>query len=216
MGRRVFLKRAALMGGAVGLAAAGIGGKVALDSQGRRALLAERERQRPTGGIAWATQAEYVLLGALASHLLPSDNAGPGAPEAQAVDVLDRLIATSAHRRALYAPGLLAFDELARRMHGVVFVELTRPEQLALLETVDQMQQNINRATISLPDRVERKAQDLYHDWEGLGPALDLFPQLVSDVMQAFYSSQVAWDWLGYDGPPQPAGYVGRLGSCAS
>ena len=94
--------------------------------------------------------------------------------------------------------------------------ELTRPEQLALLETVDQMQQNINRATISLPDRVERKAQDLYHDWEGLGPALDLFPQLVSDVMQAFYSSQVAWDWLGYDGPPQPAGYVGRLGSCAS
>ena len=78
MGRRVFLKRAALMGGAVGLAAAGIGGKVALDSQGRRALLAERERQRPTGGIAWATQAEYVLLGALASHLLPSDNTGRG------------------------------------------------------------------------------------------------------------------------------------------
>ena len=49
MGRRVFLKRAALMGGAVGLAAAGIGGKVALDSQGRRALLAERERWRRTG-----------------------------------------------------------------------------------------------------------------------------------------------------------------------
>ncbi|MBK7201145.1 hypothetical protein [Candidatus Amarolinea dominans] len=36
------------MGGAVGLAAAGIGGKVRWTARGRRALLAERERQRPT------------------------------------------------------------------------------------------------------------------------------------------------------------------------
>lgn len=216
MPRRVFLKRAALVSGALGLAAAGIGGKLVLDNQGRAAIIDARERLRPTGGIAWLTQEEYVLLGALASHLAPSDNHGPGAPEAQVVDIVDRLIATSAHRRALYAPGLLAFDELAHRMHGAVFVELTRPEQQALLETVDQMQQNINRTTTTLPDRVERKAQDLFHDWEGLGPALNLFPQLVNDVMQAFYTSQVGWDWLGYDGPPMPRGYVGRLGNCAS
>ena len=85
--RRVFLKRAALVGGAVGLTAAGIGGKAALESQGRTAILAGRERRRPTGSIAWLTQEEYVLLGALASHLVPSDNSGPGAPEAQAIDL---------------------------------------------------------------------------------------------------------------------------------
>ena len=214
--RRVFLTRAALAGGALGLAAAGLGGKIVLDSQGRSAILAARERQRPTGSIAWLTQEEYVLLGALASHLLPSDSNGPGAPEAQAVDIIDRLIATTNHRRALYAPGLLAFDELAHRAHGAAFVELAPAEQLALLQAVDQTQQTTNRATASLPDRVERKAQDLYYDWEGMGPALDLFPQLVNDVMQAFYTSQVGWDWLGYEGPPMPRGYVGRLGSCTS
>lgn len=216
MGRRAFLKRAALLGGALGLAAAGVGGKMVWDNRQRAAILAERERRRPTGAIAWLTHDEYVLLGALAAHLAPSDNAGPGAPEAQAVDVLDRLIATSAHRRALYAPGLLAFDELALAGQGAVFVELAPETQLALLKVVDQMQQEINRATASLPERVQRKAHDLVYDGEGIGPALDLFPQLVADVMQAFYSSQAAWNWLGYDGPPQPTGYVGRLGSCTS
>ncbi len=219
--RRVFLKRAAVAGGAVaGLAVAGAGGKAALDHQQRGAILTARQQQRPTGAIAWLTHQEYILLGALLAHLIPSDAFGPGAPEAQLVDVMDRLIATSAARRDLYAPGLLAFDELAQRTHGALFAELPPDQQLALLDAVDAMHQRTERTADNLPERallaVERRARNLYHDWEGLGPALDLFPQLVRDAMQAFYTSQVAWDWLGYVGPPQPRGFVNDLGSCAS
>jgi electron transfer flavoprotein beta subunit len=30
---------------------------------------------------------------------------------------------------------------------------------------------------------------------------------LVDDVFQAFYTNEVSWVWLGYDGPPMPDGY---------
>lgn len=41
-----------------------------------------------------------------------------------------------------------------------------------------------------------------------------LFPILVKDVKQVFYTSQISWDWPGYDGPPMPNGYLGQLSKC--
>ncbi|QLQ08734.1 MAG: gluconate 2-dehydrogenase subunit 3 family protein [Anaerolineae bacterium] len=109
--RRGFLKRAAVIGAAVGgTAILGAGGKLWWDDNTRQTILATRNQQRPTGSTQWLIQPEYVLLAALASILLPSDDRGPGAPEAAVVDTIDRLIATTP-RQARYGPGLLAFDE---------------------------------------------------------------------------------------------------------
>jgi hypothetical protein len=37
---------------------------------------------------------------------------------------------------------------------------------------------------------------------------VDFFSGFVDDVFEAFYTSPVAWNLLGYDGPPMPLGYL--------
>jgi hypothetical protein len=34
-----------------------------------------------------------------------------------------------------------------------------------------------------------------------------LYPVIRNDCIQIFYTSQVSWVWLGYDGPPMEKGY---------
>lgn len=210
--RRAFLKRAAIIGTAVGgTVVLGTSGKLWWDDNTRQTLLTERNRRRPTGSTQWLTQPEYVLLAALASILVPSDERGPGAPEAAAVDTVDRLIATSPTRQAQYAPGLLAFDEIAQQTYGAIFVDLARAQQEDLVEAVDAAA--AARASAgTVADRVVRKVTSTTQALQGVEAAVLLFPVLVNDVKQAFYTSEVAWQWLDYDGPPMPKGYAGVVG----
>jgi hypothetical protein len=73
-----------------------------------------------------------------------------------------------------------------------------------------------------LSEFAARNLIELYHTWpapggwQGFSQALKLCPQLVDDVKQAFYTSAVGWSWLGYEGPPFPNGYLGRLGNCSA
>lgn len=210
--RRGFLKRAAVIGTAVGgTVVLGTSGKLWWDDNTRQTLLAERNRRRPTGSTQWLTQPEYVLLAALASILLPSDERGPGAPEAAVVDTVDRLIATSPARQAQYAPGLLAVDEIAQQTHGALFVDLARAQQEDLIEAVDAAAA-ASASAGTVVDRVVRKVTSTTQALQGVEAAVVLFPLLVNDVKQAFYTSEVAWQWLGYDGPPMPKGYAGVVG----
>ncbi len=225
--RRAFLKRAAIIGTAVGgTVVLGTSGKLWWDDNTRQTLLTERNRRRPTGSTQWLTQRnrrrptgstqwltqpEYVLLAALASILVPSDERGPGAPEAAVVDTIDRLIATSPARQAQYAPGLLAFDEIAQQTYGAIFVDLVRAQQEDLVEAVDAAA--AARASAgTVADRVVRKVTSTAQALQGVEAAVVLFPVLVNDVKQAFYTSEVAWQWLDYDGPPMPKGYAGVVG----
>jgi hypothetical protein len=170
----------------------------------RRRDLAARDRQRPEGTRGWFTPGESRLVECLAALIVPSDDAAPGAHEADVVTRLDRLLARSRTRQPLYARGLLGFDELARRGHGCPFVALTPDQQMALLKRVDTMLHG-PAATPSLTSRLIRRAAMVYQQWRM--PALVLFPRFREDVLGAFYSSPVAHRWLGYDGPPMPLGY---------
>lgn len=189
------------------------GGKLVFDERARADGLALRDRERPRDDGRWFTTGEYRLIGALATLILPSDETGPGASEAGVVDTLDHLVATSRSRQALYARGLYGFDELAQRKHGRGFAELTHAQQVNLLKMVDPAHYSGNARTTSVVE-VKRKLTVLYRHFIGpsLGEASVLFPVLVGDVLQAFYSSRVAWDWLGYDGPPGPRGYTDQAG----
>lgn len=205
------------MGGA---ALVGVGGRVMRADQAHSQELARRNQARPRAGARWFTAQEYALVGVLAALVVPSDDAGSGAPEAGVADALDSLLASSQRVRGLYASGLLAFDELAQRQYGRQFIELERSEQMRLLNLVDQTYQRTKYAEGSTADKVRRKLADVYYSWpapgawDGLGAAVDLFPKLVDDVKRTFYTSRVAWDWLGYDGPPFPHGYIFRADEC--
>lgn len=178
----------------------------------RRRELARRQRVRPHQGARWLTSTESALLGAVAALIVPSDEHGPGAKEADVVGTLDRLVAGSPWRQSLYGPGLLGFDEWAVREHGQVFTELPAEQQRALLAWAEQMC-SWGRQRTSLPAKVARKVVFMYQTWRC--PVLELFPELVKDVVGAFYISPVAWQWLGYDGPPLPLGYPDLLDRAA-
>jgi hypothetical protein len=145
-----------------------------------------------------------MVVATLASIIVPSGDAEPGAKESDVTSALDRLLAQSESRRSLYARGLLACDEWALRKHGRVFMELTAEQQLGLLRWVDRVGARWAGAT-SMTGKAVRKAVMLYK--KSRNPLVELFPVLVQDVLGAFYTSRVSWQWLGYDGPSMPQGY---------
>lgn len=177
---------------------------LAVVSWRRRRALARGDRDRPRQTGHWFTPGELAIVSSLSSLIVPSDETGPGAAEADVSTHLDRLLAASVSRHGLYARGLLACDEWARHEYGRRFAELSRDEQLPLLKWIDRLKTDRRRAT-SLTGKIVGKLINLYHEWRC--PLVELFPELVRDVQAAFYTSRVSWEWLRYDGPPMPQGY---------
>jgi hypothetical protein len=68
----------------------------------------------------------------------------------------------------------------------------------------------------TLAKRARRKAYFLYYyRWLGVtAVAAEFSAQIVQDVKERFYSDQLAWAWLGYEGPPFPLGYFGKPDNC--
>lgn len=209
--RRKFIKLSAFVGSIICASTVlDINNKVAL-SQGKNAK--DLERNQKKGSNKWFNSREYAIVGALAAMIIPSDETGSGALEANVVGSLDHLLAERKDRHTLYKEGLNAFDELARSKHSQEFIKLTQEQQLSLLELVSSTSEELVLTDFSLSNRINRKIKYYYYKYfsHGLGATIDLFPKLVKDVKNAFYTSRVSWDWLGYDGPPQPLGYIGRL-----
>jgi hypothetical protein len=190
-----------------------VGGAVMmLLSPGQVRQRMRRDRTRPGRGRQWFTTEEAALVEALANLIVPSDETTPGAAEMDvlgrsAVEALDELVAGCADRQTVYTRGLLALDRLALDTHGHRFVDVSDEDQIRLLERLDQQQQAWF-APMPIPARAKTKLLMLYHQRSGLSPAVELFPKLVADVLQVFYTNRVSWVWLGYDGPPMRARHV--------
>lgn len=195
-----------------------IGGKIVLDKRKRAKKFAGNKRERPVESNRWFTPEECTLIGALAALIVPSDEIGPGVSDIDIVDALGRVVEKSEERQILYRKGLDAFDEVALREYGSVFARLTGEQQLSILKSLDNATSLSKAITASrsLFERANRKAKKIYYKYKlnGFGEAIDLFPVLVNDVVECFYTSPVAWNWLGYDGPPMPNGYLGQLSKC--
>src|SRR5207253_211833 len=123
-----------------------------------------------------------------------------------AADRLDDWVRESPEKQALYTRGLIAFDQMARRRWGVSFARLTGEQQYTLFKFVDAIHQRRHRET-SLPGKVKKKLELINQMASGSAAAADLLPALVQAVFAAFYTNQVSWTWLGFDGPPMPEGY---------
>ena len=223
MSRRQFVKRAAVIGTlAVGGSSALGGGKALLEKVSLDKIIAQRDRLRPRDGKHWFIPSEYETANALAALIIPSDETGPGAREVEVIDRLDGLVAMSVSRQTPYVSGLVGFDELARHEGGSSFAKLTNERQLQLFELVYDTYETTHTGGSSLIEFTTRNLIEAYHTWpapggwRGFSAALELCPQLIDDVKQAFYTSTVGWSWLGYEGPPFPNGYLGRLGNCSA
>lgn len=221
MNRRAFIKKA-------GYWAAGV---IAVTGFGLGATLFPRTSAQsadlpgpPTGkigsvepGSRWFTPVELATMKALASVIIPSDGNGPGASEADLAGLLERFVADTPRRQNLYRTGLAAFDGLAMHHHGQAFARLGMKEQVELFSMVDQARLVLDQEPGSIQEKVSRKLRVLYYfRWQGVSAAATEFCRyVVQDSKEKFYSSQVAWVWLGYEGPPFPLGYFSSVDKCA-
>ncbi|OHC03360.1 MAG: hypothetical protein A3H23_01415 [Planctomycetes bacterium RIFCSPLOWO2_12_FULL_40_19] len=217
--RRKFIKWAAIVGGAIIVSSLfSFGGKALLDKRRRAKRLAGNAKELPVESNRWFTPRECALISALAALIVPTDEIGPGASNINVVDAIGHVVEKSQDRHILYRKGLDAFDEVAQREYDSVFAKLTCEQQMSILKSLDNATSltKVTGGSNSLLDRVNRKAKKIYYKYKlnGFGETIDLFPVIVTDVMKCFYTSQVAWNWLGYDGPPMPNGYLGQLSKC--
>ena len=186
-----------------------LGGFLFLLPARRRSSMKRREAQRPDGGAQWFTPDEADLVHALACVIIPSSEDVPGAGDMEligmsAVRLIDRLVAAGQASRLVYARGLIAVDEMARRTHGRTFTELGGDERNDFVSEIE----SLHRRHVD-PSRsgLARKATHALGMWRGKSAAGALYDVLRSDTLKVFYSSEIGWLWLGYDGPPMPLGY---------
>jgi hypothetical protein len=149
-------------------------------------------------------EGERRWLEAFSDAIIPSDEHGPGARDAKVVEMLDRMLAASRSRQELYARAFASFDRLSQRRHGRHFADLTALERTELLREIE----SLRGAGASDESRVGMLSLSLRLYRNLRTPVVRVFPILVNDVMQAFYTHPVSWQWLGYDGPPMPRGYL--------
>jgi choline dehydrogenase-like flavoprotein len=154
---------------------------------------------------------EAPIVQALASLIVPSDECTPGTNEMDVlgpsvVKALEDLLGDSPYRQALYIHGLIAIDAISDQKYHVKYIDLPVSKQLELLRYIEGSL-SVRPETSSPCYQLKKKLQALYEMWNGSYPAIELFSSLVKDVLKVFYSSEVCWIWLGYDGPPMPNGY---------
>ncbi|MDH3315657.1 MAG: GMC oxidoreductase [Gammaproteobacteria bacterium] len=179
----------------------------------RREKLQERKKEHPQIEGRWFTADEGKLVDVLASLIVPSGETAPGTSDIDvlgpsALQQIDGWVASHSAKQALYARGLIALDEMAYKAGGARFVGLPPRKQTELLRVVEALhREQLDPSATSPVKKIRRKLRHLYGMWQGWSAAVRLFPIIVSDTFKAFYTSEVAWIWLGYDGPPMPLGY---------
>jgi gluconate 2-dehydrogenase gamma chain len=136
------------------------------------------------------TAQEADLLDAIVARLIPADENGPGAREANAVRYIDRALAGAlASLREAYRVGLAAIDRYARQSRGRVFLELSATDQDSVLIDVE------TGAATGAHAGFEGGSAQFFnlvrtHTWQGT----------FGDPYYGGNANFVGWDLLGYPG----------------
>ena len=184
--RRALLRNAGAVGAAAAAGSVGLAGSPETSaSAGQPAGAAPL---RVTYEHLTAEEAE--LLEAIADHLIPSDEHGPGAREARAVVYIDRALGgalSGSHDR--YRSGLSAFDRYCRASRGAPFLELSQRDQVSALIDVE-----IGSATGAGTGFIGSSAAFFgmirSHVWQGT----------FGDPYYGGNADFIGWDLLGYPG----------------
>ncbi len=139
--RRELLQSAGAVGAAAAAGVTGVEGAVA--AAGSATPAAPSTQQRTAASAARETYEhltadEAELLEAIADHLIPADEHGPGAVEARAVHYIDRALGGAlADSHDAYRSGLAAFDRYCRSSRGGSFLTLSHRDRISALIDVE-------------------------------------------------------------------------------
>jgi gluconate 2-dehydrogenase gamma chain len=138
---RVITRRELLQSAAAASAAAAVGSAGLEAAPGVGAEPSTQEPATPAPAretYEHLTADEAELLEAIADHLIPADEHGPGAVEARAAHYIDRALGGAlADSHDAYRSGLAAFDRYCRSSRGGAFLELSRRDRISALIDIE-------------------------------------------------------------------------------
>jgi hypothetical protein len=126
------------------------------------------------------TPHEYATLRRLAELIIPPDDHSKGALEAGAPEFIDLLSSNNAELAAIYTGGMAWLDAQMNTRYGKHFVDAEPAQQTAMLDLI-----------------AYRKNQTEHPE---LGPGIVFFDWARKMVVDAYYTSKVGMDDLGFQG----------------
>lgn len=144
------------------------------------------------GGLAWqfrrarlrlqpVTDLEHRMITRMVDLFVPRDET-PGAVDLGVQQSIFKTLEGDRTRAKIYAEALLNLDRDARAKHGADFLALDAARQESLLEALSQTPQTT--------------------------PGGYFIRLLRRDTMRFYYARPEVWPSLGFDGPPQPRGFL--------
>jgi gluconate 2-dehydrogenase gamma chain len=121
---------------------------------------------------------EYRTLTKLAGLIIPSDERSKGAVEAGAHEFIDFLASRNEKLAEIFTGGLGWIDHEMQRRYAAGFVEASPEQQTALLDLIAGAK----------------------NDKPEIAPGIRFFPWIRNLVLDAFYTTKIGMDDLGYMG----------------
>ncbi len=163
-------------------------------------LIGRKEKVLPTsrnllkGKFEFFTAYQATVVEEVTSLIIPTDE-DPGAREAGVVFQLDRIVAGSDTLKQLYIKGIEWLDYMAEKTSGKEsFLDLNHDEKIKVLEIADSG---------GFPRKVR-----LFIKYRNTIRGRLFFSIIQRQTFELFYTSNIGWKVVGYNGPPQWSGYL--------
>jgi hypothetical protein len=121
---------------------------------------------------------EYATLQKLADLIIPADEKSKGALDAGAAEFIDFLCTANDELAAIYTGGIGWLDREMTRRHGALFINAKPDQQIALLDLIAYVK----------------------NESAELNPGIRFFTWVRNMTADAFYTSKIGMDDLGYMG----------------
>lgn len=198
--RRQMLKRIAL--------ALTAGGAVPFEfAWGEHVHGAAREEKEKTGAYRprLFKPHEYRTIQRLAELIIPADEHSGSAVDAGAPEFIDLLCSQNPELADIYTGGLLWLEAQMRQQHGASFLEATEQQQTSLLdrlvEEADPEKMEGARATrYGASEDYQGFSDYRVHAVSDLGPGVRFFEWMRKMTVDAFYTSPIGIEDVGYQG----------------
>ena len=141
-------------------------------------------------------QHQYAVVATLAALIIPTDDE-PGATEAGVVDYIDQITADSKKKQGVYSKGLTWLDAFCKSKYGGEFLNIDLRDQMDLLQLAFD-----HGGSSSF---LKRAGSKMIRIWQGLtGTRINgrFLNEVRKDVVDGFYTNPIAWQHVGYFGPP--------------
>jgi hypothetical protein len=147
------------------------------------------------GKFKFFTQHQALVVQEVICLIIPTDD-DPGAKEAGVIFKLDQVVANSDKLKELYTKGIEWLNYMSQKVSNKAsFIDLNRSEKIKILKISDS----------SSPSHLYKVSPSLYVNTR---IARRFFYTIKRQTFEIFYTSEVGWQVVGYQGPPQWKGHL--------